>query len=179
LIDTYEIFLGDPIFAETFTVVRAGEKSHEVVGCVSQGKRGDRRPYVMLHEDADVAPGDTLVPSPHREELLIESVEIHVSSGKTLGLDAFYSTETERARRSTQAGPDPSSAQSKALGAIAERGGDDKHDLSDFLAKVAAMAEQDTISRGSLKDYSELIKRHRWIAQDISNTLLTWLVGKD
>ncbi|NOH04211.1 MAG: hypothetical protein HND47_20670 [Chloroflexi bacterium] len=164
---------------EDFEIIRGAER-RSVKGARNTQKSTHRK-YVQFYPGTDVKAGDILIRQVSGEEWLVTEIDHQTIQGKLLSVNAFYETRFERERQPAPsvsytfhnssniiAGSQTSATMNINIGEIEkmieENGGADKEEL---LALVMAIKEafekQDTISKGSLARFSEMLERHSWI----------------
>jgi hypothetical protein len=179
---------------ETFTIERGGKEHLK-----TEGIRHPNEQRIDFYPRTDVRPGDWLVTSTGKR-LYVHDTDVLTVRRKTFALQAFYRTEAEHEAAQTSSMPHPpvfnifGDTYGSVVGTqetaqvlhptftfadleqeIDRRGGEDTEALKQMVREIhTTLQHQDSLSRGTLLRWSELMNRHGWITGAIAQLLLVY-----
>jgi hypothetical protein len=181
------------ISGEDFRVDRGGELF------VVEGIMIREKQKVQFRPKTDVRPGDWLIAGSGKRYYVYDT-DVHIFQRKPHAIVASYRTEAEQERALDP--PEATRSQvfnlyGNAYGSvfgnqqnvtleqtftfeeldrqIEERGGDDAEVLREMVEEIRLTLEgQDSLSRGRLVQFSELLNRHAWITGPVAQMLLLY-----
>ena len=178
---------------ETFELERGGE-----IMKVEGIRKHDER-EVLFEPGTDVKPGDWLiVDSGHR--FYVRESDVQMYNRQPFALQAFYQTVAEYEVAQSPAEPQAPTfnifgpTYSSNIGTqqnaqilqptftfgdleqeIDRRGGEDAEALKEMMSQIrVTLEDQDSLSRGRLLGWSDLLNRHAWITGPIAQLLLIY-----
>jgi hypothetical protein len=181
---------------ETFEVERDGVVSR--VKGIKTRTKGEKVIYFM--PDTEVQRGEWLQAVKSGNRYYVDDTDVLVERNRPLALQAFYRTQAEYEAAQTSSAPHapifnifgdtcgsvvgtqetaqvlhPTFTFGDLEQEIERRGGEDTEALKEMVREIhTTLRHQESLSRGRLSEWSELMNRHGWITGAIAQLLLVY-----
>lgn len=172
---------------ENFQLVREDNFISELKGLKNLDHVTNRK-YIAFFPETEIKNGDWIKAVSSEELYYIEDIDVEMAEEQPFQKRAFYLTRSEYDNRNVPKQPNSSettaehnitpdmTALQTAINCILSA---KQNDLEQLIPRVSELLQQETIAKGSLREFSNLLSSNPWLAEIAARYILEWITSSD